>query len=147
MCPLGEGFGVGFRWAVGGGFPLENKGKSCDSSRHLQESLDPPGPKSQSLKKSLFGGPQKSLKKYPKKSTNTDFRRKSVFVDFFGYFLRLFCGPPKRLFLDFFAISGPEGPETPVNGGSGRKEKGAVGTAGKGTRAQVNAHVFVSITL
>ena len=24
---LGEGFGVGSRWAVGGGFPVENKGK------------------------------------------------------------------------------------------------------------------------
>ena len=45
-----------------------------------------------------------------------------VFLDFWGIFLRLFCGPPKRPFwrLFFFAISGPEGPETPVNGGSGR---------------------------
>ena len=24
---LGEGLGVGFRWVVGGGFPVENKGK------------------------------------------------------------------------------------------------------------------------
>ena len=24
---LGEGFGVGFRWVMGGGFALENKGK------------------------------------------------------------------------------------------------------------------------
>ena len=24
---LGEGFGVGFRWVVGGGFPVENRGK------------------------------------------------------------------------------------------------------------------------
>ena len=27
---------------------------------------------------------------------------------------------PEKVFLDFFAISGREGPETPVNGGSGR---------------------------
>ena len=41
----------------------------CDPSDHLQESLGPPGPKSQkSLKKSLFGGLQKSPQKYPKKS-------------------------------------------------------------------------------
>ena len=38
----------------------------CDPSDHLQES---PGPKSQkSLKKSLFGGPQTSPRKYPKRS-------------------------------------------------------------------------------
>ena len=44
----------------------------CDPSDHLQESPGPPGPKSQkSLKKSLFGGPQKSPRKYPKKSKNT----------------------------------------------------------------------------
>ena len=39
----------------------------------------------------------------------------------FWYFWGLFCRPPKRPFWDFFAISGPEGPETPVNGGSDRK--------------------------
>ena len=51
------------------------KDKSYDPSRHLQESPDPPGLKSQkSLKKGLFGGAQKSPKKYPKKSKNTDFR-------------------------------------------------------------------------
>ena len=44
----------------------------------------------------------------------------SVFLDLFGYFLRLFSRPPERSFLRLFlAISGPEGPETPVNGGSG----------------------------
>ena len=82
----------------------------CDPSRHLQESLDPPGPKSQkSLKKSLFGGPQKSLKKYPKKSKKPKKVRKSVIFDFFGYFLRLFCGPPKRLFSRLFCDFGPGG--------------------------------------
>ena len=39
----------------------------------------------------------------------------------FGYFLGLVCRPQKRPFLRlFFAISGPGGPETPVNAGSGR---------------------------
>ena len=45
----------------------------------------------------------------------------SVFLDFFGYFSRLFSRPPKRPFLGLFCDFGPEGPETPVNGGSGRK--------------------------
>ena len=36
---------------------------------------------------------------------------------------RVFLGVWRKFdpFWDFFAISGPEGPETPVNGGSGRK--------------------------
>ena len=66
---------------------------------------------------------QRSLKipkKYPKRS---DF---SVFLDFFGYFWGLFCRPPKRPFLRLFAIPGPDGPETPVNGGSRRKILGSV---------------------
>ena len=87
----------------------------CDPSRHLQEPPGPPGPKSQkSLKKGLFGGLEKSLKKYPKKSKNTDFRTFlgifSVFLDFFGYFLRLFSRPPKRPFLRLFCDFGPGGP-------------------------------------
>ena len=52
--------------------------------------------------KGFFGGLEKSLKKYPKKSKNTDFRTFlgifSVFLDFFGYFLRLFSRPPKNPF-------------------------------------------------
>ena len=40
----------------------------CDPSRHLQESPGPPGPKSQkNLKKGLFGGLEKSLKKISEK--------------------------------------------------------------------------------
>ena len=74
---------------------------ACDLSRHLQESPDLPGPKSQkSLKKGLFGGPQKSLKKYPEKSKNTDFRTFlgifRLFRVFFGTFLRT----PKKTFLE-----------------------------------------------
>ena len=68
----------------------------CDPSDHLQESLGPPGPKSQkSLEKSLFGGLQKSSRKYPKKSKNT---QKSPNLCIFVYFLT-FSG----IFGDFFA--------------------------------------------
>ena len=68
-----------------------------------------------SLKKGLLGGGlEKSLKKYPKKSRNTDFRTFlgifSVFLDFFGYFSRLFSRPPKRPFLRPFCDFGPGGP-------------------------------------
>ena len=70
-----------------------------------------------SLRKSRFGNLQKSaqkksrksLKKYPPPKI-----RKSVFL---GTFLQT---PIKTLFETFFAISGPEGQETPVNVGSGR---------------------------
>ena len=49
---------------------LEGRVQALDPSDHLQES---PGPKSQkNLKKDLFGGLEKSLKKYPKKSKNTE---------------------------------------------------------------------------
>ena len=41
--------------------------------------------------------------------------------DFSGIFWDFFCRPPKDSFWGFFAISGLEGLETPVNGGSGRK--------------------------
>ena len=40
--------------------------------------------------------------------------------DFLGYLWGLFQDPQKDPFWDFSAILGPEGPETPVNGGSGR---------------------------
>ena len=74
----------------------------------------PSGPQTaKSLKKGLFGGLEKSLKKYPKKSKNTEKIpkkiRKSVFLDFFGYFLRLFSRP-KRPFLRLFCGFGPGGP-------------------------------------
>ena len=83
----------------------------CDPSDHLQESPGPPGPKSQkSLKKSLFGGPQKSPRKYPKKSKNTPKSPILGIFYFFRYFRGLFCGPPKRLFLRLFCDFGPGGP-------------------------------------
>ena len=76
----------------------------CDPSRHLQESPGPPGPKSQkSLKKGLLGGLQKSPKKYPKKSKNTDFRTFlgifSPFRVFFGTFLQT----PQKTFFETFS--------------------------------------------
>ena len=46
--------------------------------------------------------------------------QKFTFPEFFDIFRR----PPKRLFLRFFSILGPEVPETPVNGRSGRNTKG-----------------------
>ena len=77
----------------------------CDPSDHLQES---PGPKSQkSLKTSLFGGPQKSPRKYPKKSKITQNWTFCGIFDFFEYFRGLFCGPPKRLVLRLFCDFGP----------------------------------------
>ena len=41
--------------------------------------------------------------------------RRSVFLDFFGYFWDFSPDPQKDPFWDFFAISGPEGPETLVD--------------------------------
>ena len=43
-----------------------------------------------------------------------------IFLIVSGIFVDFFCRPPKRLVLRLFAISGPEGPETPVNARSGR---------------------------
>ena len=75
----------------------------CDPSRHLQESPGPPGPKSQkSLKKGLSGGRQKSPKKYPKKSKNTQKGPKigifRLFLLFFGTFLQT----PQKTFFETF---------------------------------------------
>ena len=83
----------------------------CDPSHHLQESPGPPGPKSQkSLKKGLLGGLQKSPKKYPKKSKNTNFRTFLGIFRLFRFFLGLFCRPPERPFLRLFCDFGPGGP-------------------------------------
>ena len=78
----------------------------CDPSDHLQESLDPPSPKSQkSLKKSLFGDLQKSLRKYLRKSQNTP---KSptlgVFFDSSGIFGDFFADPQISLFETFLGF-------------------------------------------
>ena len=80
----------------------------CDPSRHYRSlrTLRARNRK-KNRKKGLLEGLQKSPKKYPKKSKNTQKVRKSVFLDFSGYFLRLFCGPPKRPFLRLFCDFGP----------------------------------------
>ena len=83
----------------------------------------PSGPEipKKSQKESFWGSARKSPKipekveKYPKKSNFGYFSTCSgIFEDFFA-------DPQKDSFWDFFGISGPEeGPETPVNGRSGR---------------------------
>ena len=75
-----------------------------------------------SLKKSLVGGLQQSRRKYPKKLKNAPKCPIWGIFAFFGYFRGLFVQTLKKtLFLRLFGISGPESPETPVNGRSGRK--------------------------
>ena len=83
----------------------------CVPNRHLQESPDPSGKKSQKSQKI-----HEKISKYPKKSESGIF-----FLKISGIF-ETFLQTPKRPFLIFFfTISGPEGPETPVNGSSGCK--------------------------
>ena len=94
--------------------------KRCDPSDHLQESPGAPGPKSQNnLKKRLFGG---SAKKSPKIAEKIKKHPKCFFFNiFFGYFRGFFLQIPKKTHFEiFFAILGPEGPETPANGCLGR---------------------------
>ena len=75
-------------------------------------------------KRSFWGSAKKSPKKYLKKSKKYSKTSENryfflLFRVFFGTFLRT---PKKTFFLRrFLVILGPEGPETPVNGGSGRK--------------------------
>ena len=81
-------------------------------SPNLQKSPSPLGPKSQkSLKKGVFGGLAKSLKKNPKKPKKSQTIpkkvRKSVFWDFFGYFLRLCSRPPQKTLFEIFCDFGP----------------------------------------
>ena len=76
---------------------------SCDPSRHLQESPDPPGPKSQKrLKKGLLGGPQKSPKKYLKKSKNTQKCPKIGISWLFRVFFETFLRTPKKTLFETF---------------------------------------------
>ena len=83
--------------------------KKCDPSEHLQKSPGPEGPElRKKIKRGLFGGLQKSPRKYPKKSENT--QNWTLFSDLFGYFRGLFCRPPKRLFLRLFCNFGPGDP-------------------------------------
>ena len=66
----------------------------------------PSGPEiAKKSQKGSWGGLEKSLDKYPKKSKNTEKIpkkvRKSIFLDFFGYFSRLFSRPPQDPFETF----------------------------------------------
>ena len=98
---------------------------TCVLAGHLQESRGPPGRKPRkSLKKVFLGVPAQSLKKVPKRSKSPrKVSKKCLFGDF-STFSGLFSdsGPegPGRLFWDFFAVFGPEGLETPVDGRQGR---------------------------
>ena len=75
----------------------------------------PPGPKSQKKKsqKESFWGSAKKSPKIPEKVKKIHYKVHLfwVFFCFFGYFQGL------------FVILGQEGPETPVNGRSGRKDR------------------------
>ena len=105
-------------------FELLFFGKLCDPSDHLQESPGPQRPKAQkSLKKSLFRGFTKKSPKIPEKvKKHPETPKFGHFLTFSGIFGDFFADPRKDSFWDFFALSGPEGPETPVNGRLGRKE-------------------------
>ena len=90
----------------------------------------PSGPEipKKSRKESFWGSAKKSSKipeKVEKDPNNTQIWTFSglfrLFQVFSGTFLQT---PHKTLFETFFGISGPEGPETPVNGRSGRKFQG-----------------------
>ena len=100
----------------------------CEPSDELQESLGPSRPEiPKKSEKSLPGPPAPGSPKVWKKSRKSpEIHQKFQFcvvLDFSGgYFQGLFADPPRKtLFETFFAILGPEGPETPVNGRSGRK--------------------------
>ena len=69
----------------------------------LQESPGPPGPKSQkSLEKSLFGGPQKSPKKYAKESKNTRKGPENWYFLTFRVFFGAFLQTPKKTLFETF---------------------------------------------
>ena len=86
--------------------------------RSLRPLRAPKIPK-KSLCKKVPENTRKSQKNTPK---NTQIR---VFFGYFstfsGIFGDFFADPQKDSFRDFFGVSGPEGPETPVNGRLGRK--------------------------
>ena len=76
------------------------------------------------VSKKVFLGVRRKVSKNTRKSPKIPKKvRKSVFFDFFGYFLRLFCGPPKRPFLRLFCGFGP--------GGSGDSCKWRLGSQNK----------------
>ena len=75
----------------------------CDPSDHLQESPGPPGLKSQkSLKKSLFRGLQKSPRKCPKKSKNTQNWTFSGVFRLFRVFSGTFLQTPQKTLFETF---------------------------------------------
>ena len=96
----------------------------ADPGQHLQESLGPSGPKSPktSQKGSFRLSAKKSLgkSKHAPNSPISDFR---PFLEFLVCFRGLRSDPPKRPFLRPFCDLGPKGPETRVNGGSGRNRR------------------------
>ena len=55
-------------------------------------------------KKGLFGGPQKSLKKYPEKSKNTDFRTFLAIFRLFRVYFGTFLQAPKKTFFETFFL-------------------------------------------
>ena len=71
------------------------------------------------VSKRVFLGVCKKVPENTRKSPNLVFF--GDFLTFSGIFGDFFADPQKDSFRDFFGISGPEGPETPVNGRSGRK--------------------------
>ena len=83
----------------------------------------PSGPEiAKKCQKESFRGSAKKSPKAPekvKKCPKLDFS--GHFLPFLGIFGDFLQTPEKTLFDTFFAISGPEGPETPVNGRSGHK--------------------------
>ena len=104
--------------------PCDNRlSVHCRRSRSLRALWAKNHKKSQ--KESVWGSAKK-YPKVPKKSNNTPQKSNFnfwVFLIFSGIFRDLWKTPKKTLFEIFFATWGPEGPETPVNGRSGRKHE------------------------
>ena len=90
-----------------------------ESTSRALSGCDPPEIPKISRKESLRGSAAKSPK-LPEKVEKCQNWTSGAFFDFIRYFRGLYCRPPKGFFLSFFLISGPEGPETPVNGRSTR---------------------------
>ena len=118
--------------------------QACDPNGHLQESLGPPGPKSpKSLKKVSPGLPARSVQKSRKESKCL---KKVSKRDFSETFLRLFdsdfLDTPGReargdFFETFWGFRAPRrGPETPVNGRSGRNPR--LSEEGRGSKKVLN---------
>ena len=96
------------------------------------------------LRKSLFGGLQKSPKFRRKCQKTTPKSQIWVFFDFFGYFRALLLQTPKETLSEIFLrCRRPEGAETGVNGRSGRKALCNKSTPEQGGRL----HLAFSITV